>query len=131
VRHNDEVKEARRNSGKGGVTPSKPKGRLVNFSPTEEHKRQLQSGILDLTKSVEVLESFAEDGHRISLGGSVDKGGFFAIVRESGEDWRNAESVAFWASTLERAVVLAGFYLREVNPEFPLGVRPTAITDDW
>lgn len=131
MRHADEDRAAKRGNGRVKGNGRESKGRLVNWTPTEEDKRQLSSGILDPIKALEVLESFLEDGNRLSVGGSLDRGGFFAIIREAGENWRECASISFWGSSVSRCIIMAGYYLREVNPEFPEGLRAAKIADDW
>lgn len=108
-----------------------PKGRLVNWTPSAQHKLELGSGVIDALGAMRVLERRLADGYRVSLGGSLDRGGLFAIIREPGEDWSTLRSLAVWASTLERAVLLLGYYLERVNPDFPESLGHAAYVDDW
>lgn len=131
VRHADETRANSSSSRVARKVSPDGKGRLINWQPLDEHKKQLASGIFGPLEALEIMESFAEDGARFSVGGSVDRGGFFVIAREPGANWKELDSVAFWASSISRAITLCGFYLREVNPGFPGGIRPIAPTDDW
>jgi hypothetical protein len=107
------------------------KGRLVNYSPTEGHRKLLKEGFMPLETSIAVLEKLVTDGHRISVGASLDKGGYFVIMREGVSDWNMAQSVSAWAGTLEKAIRLAAFYLSEVNPDFPQLDHQLSFRDDW
>lgn len=117
--------------GKNGENSSGSKGKLVTFSPTKEQKDDLKSGIIDEAKAVEVLDRCLMEGNKVSLGFSQDRNGFFAIVREGGQDWQKCISVSVWAGTLARAIVVLGYYLREVNPEFPNSVQLPLFDDEW
>lgn len=114
------------------TTPrAETKGKLVTFSPTKEHKEMLRTEALVLEDALSLLQTYCEDGVRVSSGYNADQRGFFLIIREGRSDWRDAVSVSFWGSSLDRVLVLAAFYLTHVCPEFPHGVQPPLFEDDW
>lgn len=126
--HDETNQRPVRGKGKPNGTGS---GRLVNFQPNKEQTEILRQGFMPISTAMDALEHVVMDGHRLSLGGSLDKGGFFCIIREGISDWQNARSVSCWAGTLEKALRLAGYYLSEVNPDFPTLDRQLAFSDDW
>lgn len=128
-RQADEASE--RKTPKKSNNSSEGLGRLVNYQPTVEIKKFLKEGGLPITRAMSILERVEMSGHRLSSGCSVDKGGFFVIVREGTPDWKEARSVSFWTSSLERSFILAAYYLSEVNPDFPSLDFQLSFTDDW
>lgn len=120
--------------GVGKPRPKKKsvaKGKLVNYQPTEAVKKALREGGFGPLEALELLDQFAGDGVRVSLGGNLERGGYFVIIREPADNWQDALSMSFWASTLARAVTLCGYYLSQVNPDWPDGTQMELFSDDW
>lgn len=129
-------RDANEEAERRGRPARKPKkytggrGKLVNFSPTESHKNSLREGAIGLVDALGSIEDALTMGCRLSVGVAVDKGGAFVILREPTDDWENALSVSFWAVSVEKAIMLCGYYLSHVNPSFPEGVQ-LALPYDW
>jgi hypothetical protein len=135
LRKNPMSRQADESKGTGKRSSStkkaKSKGNLVNYSPTKEVVDSLREGIFGVEEAVEVLDELVVNGHRISMGANLDRGGYFVILREGLVDWQQAISVSFWGKDLARAIRLAAFYLREVNEDFPEGVQHEMDFGDW
>lgn len=106
-------------------------GRLVNWNPNPQEVAQLKTGVFGPLEAVELIGTFMEDGHRLSMGYNPDRAGFFAMLREGNVDFEQAVTISVWAGSVEKALTKLGFYLREVNPEFPRNVQLELFTDEW
>lgn len=120
-RQADEQRQRRKNPS--GSSSIKPKGKLVNYHPPKEVVEELRKGIYGPLEAIEALDDLVVNGHRVSMGANLDRGGYFVIIREGLPDWHDAVSVSFWARDLAKAITLAGYYLSYVNEEFPSGVQ--------
>lgn len=127
----ERLKEEKRTAATKKRSVSRGEGRLVNWAPTNGDKEKLRSKGSESGGALDPLTTALKDGHRLSLGYSVDRDGCFAILRQGDVDWKDAVSVSVWSSGIVRSLLLLAYYLEEVNPEFPDGVQPPLFSDDW
>lgn len=127
-RQREEVEGKRRSKSS---KPSKSKGKLVNWTPNKEQRDQLKKDIFGPLEALERIESILDAGCRMTVGANDDESAYYCIIREKADDWRSANGVSVWATTAARAITAMGYYMTEVNPDFPHGLQFTIFDEDW
>jgi len=114
--------EMQKSGERKNASSRKATNNLYCFRPEDVDLMRLKSGFIGTEDGVIIVEAFLKQGHKLSIGQNLDNGSFYCIIREQGDDWRAARAVGVWTASVEKAIALMGYYLREVNPDFPEGV---------
>lgn len=115
---NRQENEARGAAGKPPRKPRRGRGSIYTYHPSKEHLEALRSGVMPLEVSLGVIERKL-DQCKVSISQRVDSGAIALIVRGAEGDWEDAPAVSVWSDRLDRCFRAIGFYLTEVNPDFP------------
>lgn len=127
----ERLKEEERGKRAVRKQPNKIFGRIVNWNPNPQELDQLKSGVFGPLEALDLIGTYLEDGHRLSMGFNPDRAGHFAMLREGNVAFEDAVTISVWGGSAEKALTKLGFYLREVNPDFPRNVQLELFRDDW
>lgn len=105
-------------------------GRIVNFKPSSDHRRDLDEALLRGLNIWDVFERLMQSGHRLIVTCNPDNGSFCAMARDGNAEWDEAICVSIWSGGLYRSLEVLAFYLTSVNPEFPEGVQSDFLDDN-
>lgn len=119
----------RRRATKSKSTSS---SKFVSFQPTKEEKEIIRNGYVDLDKTLDCLEAFLLQGHKLTISYVVGRMSYCVGIRDGSVDWSQAVVVNCWHINLQRAFAMLHYALAEVYTNFPDidGAHPGA-EDDW
>lgn len=132
-RQADEARERnykKKHANGDGLTRKRPN--IVTFHPTKEERQQIADGAMPVDEVVSVLAKVLERNCGLSVGYDLDRGNFFAIVRDKGSPWEDAIAGSAFHSDMYKSLQGLAFALSHRWPDFPENVQtefPT--TDDW
>lgn len=105
---------------------------IVTFHPRKAEVEELRSGAFDVDWGLDYLSGILQRNVGLSCGFDVDRGNFYCIARDKGEEWNDANAFSAFHSDFSKCLVAIAYGLRSRYPEFPDGdFQSTRFTDEW
>ncbi len=106
--------------------------RIITFHPTRDERQALAAGAMPPEDVYSTLAKVIERNCGLALGYDMDRGNFYAIMRDKSQEWSEALACSAFHSDLYKAVQGLAFALHHKWPRFPEEVQlelPTS--DEW
>lgn len=97
----------------------KGKTGLYTYHPSDAHRKSPLFHKLTLEGVLLLISNYIARNCSLSFGYKAENESYFVILREKSSDWQTAQAVSVWHQEIARAIIGLGYYLSEVNPEFP------------
>jgi len=129
----DRIEEGRTSQrGKGKKPAGNGGSGIFNYRPPTAVKELLNNGTYTLDQALSVIADRIDDGLKVTISYMPTTHAISVICRDGAEEWDKGAPVAVAHTDLRKAVTLLGYYLGEVNPDYPK-TRPaiSQLEFDW
>lgn len=110
----DDRKQAKEPSG-----ARKQQRGIRSFQPDKALRVRLEEDPPTQEEILRAVELFLASGHKINLGSYNQGETYFLIIRQGEVDFQDAKCVSFWATSVERSLMLFWVFLTEIEPGWP------------
>lgn len=105
---------------------------FYSVHPTEAEKDQINRDAYGITEALAAIGQKVEEGHKLTLSYSQDRGVFCAMIVEMTEDWRTAIKLTAFHVNPVKALVILGIGLEFRYAGFPsLGSHLNQMEFGW